>query len=119
MTRTLATVLALLAVSAACPAWGATKAAKSLDRSAASPSRPEPAQARPAPTSTVVEAVARSGVDERSELRDLVAFDTHISADNWQAYAEQRAAVRACHAERYATARDNVLTGRSAPLRDC
>ena len=106
MTRTLATLLALLAVSAACPAWAATKAA-----------RPK---AKPVPRSTVAEVVARAGVaGETMELRDLVTFDERASADDWQAYAEQRAAIRACHAERYATAKDNVLTGRSAPLRDC
>jgi hypothetical protein len=50
-------------------------------------------------------------------LRDLVSFG--VTADDPTAYAERRAAIRACHAERYATARDNVLAGRSAPLRDC
>lgn len=106
MSRALATLLALLAVSAACPAWGATKAAK--------------AKAKPIPKSSVAEVVTHAGADgETMALRDLVAFDRQATAEGWAWFAEQRAAIRACHGDRYATARDNVLSGRSAPLRDC
>lgn len=104
MTRTLATILVLAALSAS-PSAAATKAAKP--------------KGKPVATSTVAEVVARSGVNETMDLRDLVAFDERTSAEGFAAFAEQRAAIRACHAERYAQARDNVLTGRSAPLRDC
>lgn len=102
MIRTLVAMLALLAVSAACPAWGAAKAAKP--------------RAKPLPMPTVVAVLARAGVaGETVELRDLVDAPEPAADD----FSAARATIRACHAERYAAARDNVQSGRSAPLRAC
>ncbi|HEY0650624.1 hypothetical protein [Phenylobacterium sp.] len=100
MSRALATSLALTAVFATGPVAAATKG-----------SAP-----KPRPTPTVAAVLARAGVaDETTELRHLIGDAAAPAAD----HAAQRAAIRACHAERYATARDNVLTGRATPLRSC
>lgn len=99
------TALVLMSLAVAPAAFAAAKAAK-----------PAP---QPVHRSSVIAVIARSGVSEQTELRELVAFDEYASVDGWQAYAAQRAASRACHAERYATARDHVLSGRSGPLRGC
>lgn len=99
MTRVLATSLALTATLAALPAAAATRSGA-----------PKP---RPAPTIAVVLAQA-GAAGETTQLRHLI--DATAPADD---YAAQRAAIRACHAERYATARDNVLTGRTTLLRSC
>jgi hypothetical protein len=104
MTRLLLTLSAVLVLASPQTAWSAVKAAKP--------------KARSAPTSSIAKILDRSGAArETMALRDLVSFG--VTADDPTAYAERRAAIRACHAERYATARDNVLAGRSAPLRDC
>lgn len=69
------------------------------------------------PTPSVAAVIARAGVtDVTTELRDLVFV---VSADRDHSYATQRTAIRACHAQRYAQARDNVLNGRAQPLRSC
>lgn len=107
MTRTLVAILSLIAMSAASPAGAAGKSVKAKSRA-------------PVPKSTIVDIVAWAGAGgETRLLRDLIDFDTQPAANDWALYAQQRAAIRACHAERYATAKDNVLSGRSSPLRDC
>jgi hypothetical protein len=74
-----------------------------------------------APRPNVAAILVRSGVDEGPLLKDLVgtAGPPAPADDGAARYAEARAALRACHAERYATARDNVLAGRAAPLGAC
>lgn len=79
--------------------------------------RPARSDLRQQPNPSVAAVVARAGVtDVTMELRDLVFV---VSADREDGYAAQRAAIRACHAGRYAQARDTVLTGRATPLRSC
>lgn len=100
MTRTLATSLVLLAMISSWPAAAAT--------------RPARTQAVPAPSVAAVLTLA--GVeDEGWRLRDLTG-ETTVPVNSYDA---RRAAIRACHAERYAAARENVLTGRALPLRSC
>lgn len=82
--------------------------------SAAASTRPAKTQAMP--ELTVAAVLARAGVtNEAARLRDVIG-ETTVPVD---AYAARRAAIRACHAERYAVARENVLTGRAVPLRSC
>ena len=70
-------------------------------------------------TVTVSTVLTRSGAEAGTpELRVLLETAT-ASIDVAESYAAQRTAIRACHAERYAQARDNVLTGRAQPLRSC
>lgn len=105
MSRTVATFLVLLAVSAATPAW-----VKEM------PGRPK---VQVAPVRSVAMVLARAGVaGETMALRDLLDEAT-AALEPAQVYAGDRAAIRVCHAERYSTARHNVLTGRAQPLRAC
>jgi len=105
MSRTAATLLVLFAVSAASPAW-----VKEMS------SRPK---AQAAPFGTVAMVLAHAGVARKTmALRDLLDEATTV-LEPAQVYAGDRAAMRACHAERYSTARRNVLTERATPLRNC
>ena len=82
------------------------------------PQAPAPATAAAPNLFTIL---GRSGVDSAVPLSELLQEGAAPrSADDGLArYAEARAAIRACHAERYAVARENVLTGRAVPLRSC
>lgn len=105
MTRLLTAPLVVAAL-VAFPASGATITGRS--------------KATPPQRASVGEILDRSGAaGETMALRDLIAFDQPASTDGAELFAAQRAAMRACHAERYAQARDNVLTGRALPLRSC
>lgn len=68
-----------------------------------------------APVTSVADVLARTRPDDGPMLRDLIDAPVAVASG----YAARRAALRACHAGRYATARDNVLSGRTSPLRDC
>lgn len=105
MNRTVATLLVLFAVSPASLALATTTSG-----------RPK---VQAAPPTSVSAVLARAGIaGETTALRDLLD-ETVAPPDPAQAYADTRAAIRSCHAERYSTARHNVLTGRGQPLRTC
>lgn len=89
---------------------------------AAAPARkparaPTPA-AKPAPPSPTVAAIlGRTWTGDGAFLVELVSEPGPVEGAD--GYAQARADVRACHAERYAVAQDNVLRGDLCPLRSC
>jgi len=102
MTRSIAIGFALFAASAAA-AFAAT-----------GPSRPTLPQAP-----SVARVLARSGVEADAPRPDWRLAEAGADDEGAAAFAAQRAAIRACHAERYAASRENVLQGRATPLGAC
>lgn len=63
--------------------------------------------------------LAHAGVaGETVALRDLLD-EAVAPLEPAQVYTEDRAAIRACKAERYNASRSNLLDGGAQPLRDC
>jgi len=80
------------------------------------PARPAAKAAAPAPS--VMGVLERTWLGDGASLREmLVAEAAPREASEAPSYAEARAAIRACRAERYAAARDSLLDGRPVPPR--
>lgn len=83
------------------------------------PSRLDIKSAAIAPAPTVTQVLTRSWMGDRAvPLEQLVWIELPLNS-GFDAYVAERAAIRACQAERYNASRSNLLDGGARPLRDC
>jgi hypothetical protein len=80
---------------------------------------PPAARIVPAAQRSVAAVLTRSGAENGPLLRDLVGETPQPADEGFAGYAETRAAIRACHAGRYAASAARMLDGIPRPLRDC